>query len=602
MTERALYFSQKAFALPTVLITSVVMIIVMLSAITATVSVNNAIDAQYYNKLAQESGESGVAMATGCIKQNDSTAWTNPLQPGTDCNGNGTASYILNTPNIRTSFSIPTPTIGANGSVSLAVSSKVELLRTSNGLPWKTQLQATNATVVPNNFNISSGNDTTCATVNGKLWCWGLNDYGQVGNGTQTDQLMPFNVNNGALSGKYIYQGTSGLHHTCAIAGPDPSLAIGTSKAYCWGDNSLAQMGIGAVGGGPYLTPIAAASLLPTDRAYSSISAGNTTCVIGTNNVPLSSVWCWGENGTAQAGSDFNVSAYSPKKNPTDDTISGGIRYATSNSTSDSSGNSALLPSVTQVNLVNSSMSCALTNVNTAYCWGSNNSGTMGIGVTGNSGVERRWRARLVGSSSATSFTSSARFTKIVTNFGRVCAVGKLSGTTTLDGKLYCWGANGEAGNPDYRMSSALSSELYGSVTAIATAGTATFSDIALADWTTCAIGSNGVYAGNVYCWGYNNAGQLGNGTVSGVTPANGVTPSTANKPVAPSAMVQVTGALTGKTVVKLTSGNDHFCAMTASGASYCWGRNDHGQLGDGTTTNRSSPVRTGVPVAVTLF
>ena len=600
-------YLEKAFALPTILIASVVMIIVMLAAIQSVVSIRIALDNQYYDKLAQEAGESGTVMATNCIKQNDSTGWALPLKPGTDCNGAGTASYVLNSANVRTSFSVPTPTIGADGVVTLNVQSTVELLRTSNSLPWKTYTQTTAASILTNSFDISSGNDTTCATVNGKLYCWGYNNLGQVGNGNQTDQLKPFNVNSGALAGKYVYQGTSGFNHTCAVAGPGPAPAIGTSKVYCWGDNALAQMGIGTVGGGPYLTPIAAATSLPTDRAYKSISGSYNTCVLGTNVSSLSSVWCWAENGSGQSGDNFTNT---PKKTPTENgTItadSGAVRFIVDNSTTDSTANSTTLTTATKINHVNSSIGCALTTDNKIYCWGSNASGGMGTGVLNNTTVNKRWRARIAGAAGVAATTSNYRFSDFATNFGRICAIGKTS-TTSVDGKIYCWGTNGDDTTAviDYRTSSKETAYQWADVRSLITAGaytTATFKAIALSDWDICAIRSDGIYNGKVFCWGYNNFGQLGNGTTSAYTPTPGVTPDAADKPISPEAMVQVTGELSNKTVVKITSGNDHFCAMTVTGASYCWGRNDHGQLGDGTTTSRSTPVRTGVPITVTLF
>ncbi|TXH30411.1 MAG: hypothetical protein E6Q91_05285 [Actinobacteria bacterium] len=83
------------------------------------------------------------------------------------------------------------------------------------------------------------------------------------------------------------------------------------------------------------------------------------------------------------------------------------------------------------------------------------------------------------------------------------------------------------------------------------------------------------VAAGDPYCWGYNVYGQLGDGT-------------TANspKPVA----VQRSGVLAGKTIQSFSPGGAHTCAL-ADGKPYCWGLNVSGQVGDGTTTNRLTPV-----------
>src|SRR5688572_10337075 len=79
-------YLEKAFALPTILIASVVMIIVMLASIQSVVSIRIGLDNQYYDKIGQEAAESGATMAAACIKAG-TTSWSSPLRPGTDCNG-----------------------------------------------------------------------------------------------------------------------------------------------------------------------------------------------------------------------------------------------------------------------------------------------------------------------------------------------------------------------------------------------------------------------------------------------------------------------------------------------------------------------------------
>ncbi len=86
----------------------------------------------------------------------------------------------------------------------------------------------------------------------------------------------------------------------------------------------------------------------------------------------------------------------------------------------------------------------------------------------------------------------------------------------------------------------------------------------------TCGISTTGA----AYCWGDNEAGELGNGKY----------PSHVGFPLG-----LVVG---GVSFAAVDAGNFHTCGVTAAGAAYCWGNNREGELGDGTTTNSSSPVR----------
>jgi alpha-tubulin suppressor-like RCC1 family protein len=128
-------------------------------------------------------------------------------------------------------------------------------------------------------------------------------------------------------------------------------------------------------------------------------------------------------------------------------------------------------------------------------------------------------------------------------------------------GWVLCWGRNQKGqlgdGTTSDRAVPGTVGGLSGGVVAV-TAGTAH----------SCAVTSGGA----VRCWGYNSAGQLGDGT-------------TADR----WAPVTVTGLESG--VVAVVAGGFHTCALTDGGAVRCWGYNSSGQLGDGSTTDKWTPV-----------
>jgi microcystin-dependent protein/Tfp pilus assembly protein PilV len=150
--------SRNGFALPTILIASIVMVIVMLAAIQSAVSVRVALDNQYYSKLAQEAGQAGVAYAKACFATNagkPDPVWTanqsRTLATGDGCDGApivGAPQYVLNANGIRTSFKVSYPTVDSSGVAANVPSvGTVELLRSSNGLPWHSQSQTYTANV-----------------------------------------------------------------------------------------------------------------------------------------------------------------------------------------------------------------------------------------------------------------------------------------------------------------------------------------------------------------------------------------------------------------------------------------------------------------------
>ncbi|MGB7540184.1 MAG: hypothetical protein WBM17_16710, partial [Anaerolineales bacterium] len=188
---------------------------------------------------------------------------------------------------------------------------------------------------------------------------------------------------------------------------------------------------------------------------------------------------------------------------------------------------------------------CAITGEGGVMCWGNNGDGQLGDG-------SRTARTKPV---SVKNFTGRA--VAVTTGWGYTCIL-------TDAGGVKCWGRNknGELGNGTTQRSSEPVdvTGLTGGVVAIA-AG----------DSHTCAVTAQG----GLKCWGYNNAGQLGDGSTE-----------TRTEPV------EVAG-LEGVTAV--AAGTAHTCARTAGGEVLCWGNNEQGQLGDGSdaaSRGKPEPVR----------
>lgn len=211
-----------------------------------------------------------------------------------------------------------------------------------------------------------------------------------------------------------------------------------------------------------------------------------------------------------------------------------------------------------------------------AYCWGDNSNGQLGDGGTTRSTAPKR----VDGVSAATD---------IATGFGQTCAV--------ADGALLCWGrgflVSSKTPSPIGGLSGVESvsiSEKTICATATGTAycwggddtpapspvaGLRQVTTLSTGAGTTCAIAS-----GAPYCWGTNANGQVGDGTATTYTDHE-LNDSDRSSP---------TRVATLGTASTISTRGGTSCAV-ADGRAYCWGRNDSGQLGDGSTRHRSTPV-----------
>ncbi len=143
---------------------------------------------------------------------------------------------------------------------------------------------------------ISAGYNFTCGiAVGGAAHCWGLNQAGQLGDGTNTLRNIPTPV----AGGLAFVRISAGLEHACALTA--------AGEVYCWGDNTWGQLGDGGSSDQP--APVAVAA--PGGATWAWVSAGeNHTCAVTTEGV----AYCWGDNHYGQLGTGTNESSSVPVK------------------------------------------------------------------------------------------------------------------------------------------------------------------------------------------------------------------------------------------------------------------------------------------------
>jgi alpha-tubulin suppressor-like RCC1 family protein len=294
---------------------------------------------------------------------------------------------------------------------------------------------------------------------------------------------------------------TAGGQHTCALT------TGGGVK--CWGYNYNGQLGDGTTT--DRHTPVNVSGLA---SGVSAIAVGWLhTCALTSGG----GVKCWGWNYRGQLGDGTTTD-----------------RHTLVNVSGLASGVSAIA--------AGDSHTCALTAGGGVKCWGNNVTGQLGDGTT----TTRLTPVNVNGLASGVS--------AIATGGNHTCA-------RTAGGGVKCWGWNyrgqlGDGTTTD-RLTPVNVNGLASGVSAITAGGQHTCARTA---------------GGGVKCWGYNSSGQLGDGTIT-----DRLTP------------VGVSGLASGASAI--TAGARYTCAQTAGGGVKCWGNNYYGQLGDGTTTDRLTPV-----------
>jgi alpha-tubulin suppressor-like RCC1 family protein len=368
--------------------------------------------------------------------------------------------------------------------------------------------------VIAGGGTVRAGIFHTCGiTTTDGLYCWGNNQFGQLGIGVNESPVRtPRKV-----AGGFAFSSVSaGWEHTCGIA---------TGGAYCWGSSGLGQAGNGTtftrfdtptrVTGGEAFTFIEVGG---TETALSGATCSDQicngqSCALNSSGV----LYCW--------GADVFPRATSPQEVPVTTrfrTISVGYSYICgidlsllarcwgSNAYRQSSGplaNGTDVPAAPigipfQGISAAADHTCALSVDGDVYCWGANNSGQLGAPT------DAECRFRFVTSPCRgtpvrvdtphkfleVSVSAATPGVSVSPALSHTCAL-----TTSLE--ILCWGANfsGQLGNGSRTDA--------GAPTPISS--TVKFRSVTAGLAYTCGIAVDG----SLYCWGFNGSGQLGDGT-----------------------------------------------------------------------------------------
>jgi alpha-tubulin suppressor-like RCC1 family protein len=289
---------------------------------------------------------------------------------------------------------------------------------------------------------VRAGTTHSCGlTTEGRAYCWGENSLGQLGDGTApAGHNTPVPV----AGTRRFTQILVGFRHSCALTA--------SGAAFCWGENEHGQLGTGSKTG-PQVCQGVACSVRPVRVAGTHVfrqirPGGEHTCGLDDNH----RYFCWGENVFGQLGDG----TLTPRLTPVP--VVGGRTFS-------------------QVS-AGGMHTCAVTSTHVAFCWGRNATGQLGDGST-----TRRLRPTRV--------AGTLQFAGVSAGTEHSC------GLTTLK-KAYCWGSNefaqlGDGTTTDRHVPTAVKGGIVWQTV--------------LAGWRpSCGISSTG----KAYCWGQ---GGVGDGT-----------------------------------------------------------------------------------------
>jgi len=382
------------------------------------------------------------------------------------------------------------------------------------------------------------------------LYCWGANDHGQIGNGKTgagafTEDVAAATkiaVDETGLAFDGLEEISLSAFHSCARKG---------DVLFCWG-----QRYSGAQAEPPAVNPDRTAPRAIGNFDVKRIAAGGPhTCALQANG----KVACFGHsafNELGRANADDPVCAA-----PFFQDYNGSAAHQCAGTLVEVMF--GLLPGTASV-AAGETHSCALA-AGKVHCWGAAAAGQLGRPLVGAAELNAQ-----VVSVEATGVMPLEKVTAIASDgAGHTCAV---HATPTTAGLVSCWGRN-DVGQLGVDAVASPTRAFAAPVT-----GLSGVTSIGVADHVTCAVRADSTVA----CWG-NDLAALGDGGV-----AASPTPAVVK---GPGGVAMLTG------VAAVAPGTRHACALKTDGTVWCWGRNDRGQLGDGTKADSAYPVKvTGLP------
>jgi alpha-tubulin suppressor-like RCC1 family protein len=338
-----------------------------------------------------------------------------------------------------------------------------------------------------------------------------------------------------------VRQVAGGGFHTCAVK-HDGTL-------WCWGYNFSGQVGNGTP---PSTTPIRQpVQISKVGTTVVEVAAGDRhTCARKQDGT----LWCWGDSFYGQAPEQVTalgttVAEVAAGASYTCARTEAGVLWCWGRNDNGQVGDGTIQPKSppVQVTALGSSVvevsaggyhACARKADGTLWCWGTGNVGQVGDGTTDSQKP------------------SPVQVTLLGTAVAQVAAGGYHTCARKTDGTLWCWGRNdrGQLGDGTTTTPKPTPSQVQ--------ALGATVVDVAAGLLHTCARKADGT----LWCWGSNPFGQVGDGTMT--TPV----------------LVPTQVAALGTSAVDVAAGDNHTCARRTGGTVLCWGHNDRGQVGDGTT------------------